>query len=332
MGGNNDLTGRVVVVTGAARGLGALLAQRLAGRGARVALLGLEPAELATVAGRCGPGAGWWEVDVTDAAALAAVAAEVGERFGRIDVVVANAGIAAGGPFLLSDPASFTRVIQVNLLGSIETARAFLPALIESKGYLLQIASLAALTPAPLMAAYCTSKSGVEAFAHVLRAEVAHHGVRIGVGYLSWTDTDMVRGADSIAPFARMRASLPFPMNRTYPLAPTVDAFVRGIARRAPHVYGQRWLPLLQIVRGLIPPMVSRIGRRQMGELETQFAQAGSGVTHAVGAGGAAAEAVATASRADSPAATASTADDVAGGTALRAADAPEVPVQRTVG
>lgn len=305
MGGDKDLTGRIVVVTGAARGLGALLAGRLAERGARVALLGLEPAELAAVAGTCGPEAAWWEVDVTDAAALGAVTGEVRERFGRIDIVVANAGIAAGGPFLLSDPVSFTRVIEVNLLGSIATARAFLPALIESRGYLLQIASLAALTPAPLMAAYCTSKSGVEAFAHVLRAEVAHHGVRVGVGYLSWTDTDMVRGADGIAPFARMRASLPFPMNRTYPLAPTVDAIVRGIERRAPHVYGQRWLPLLQLVRGLIPPVVGRIGRRRMGELEPQFAEAGAGVTHPVGAGGAAAEAAMTAPAATAPPVTA---------------------------
>lgn len=118
--------------------------------------------------------------------------------------------MATGGPFLDSDPDAFDRVIHVNLLGSIATARAFLPALLESRGYLLQIASLAAITPAPMMAAYCASKSGVEAFAHSLRAEMGHRGVTVGVGYLSWTDTDMVRGADEDDVLRELRARLPW--------------------------------------------------------------------------------------------------------------------------
>jgi short-subunit dehydrogenase len=88
-------------------------------------------------------------------------------------------------------------VIEVNLLGSVATARAFLPALLAAEGYFLQVASLAAIAPAPLMGAYCASKAGVEAFAHALRAEVAHQGVDVGVAYLTWTDTDMVRAADA---------------------------------------------------------------------------------------------------------------------------------------
>ena len=112
---------------------------------------------------------------------LAAVAREVADRFSRVDAVVANAGIASGGPLLLADPASFDRVIEVNLLGSVRTARAFLPALVASQGYYLQIASAAAFVPLPMMAAYCASKSGVEAFAHAVRTEVAHHGVDVGV-------------------------------------------------------------------------------------------------------------------------------------------------------
>src|SRR5690606_6778158 len=189
--------GTVAVVTGAARGVGALLARRLAACGARVALFGLEPEELATTAAACGPESSFWEVDVTARAALAAAAREIEDRYGRIDIVVANAGIAVGGPFLDSDPVFFDRVIEVNLLGSVTTARAFLPALLRHRGYLLQIASLAALTPAPMMSAHCASKSGVEAFAQAVRVEVAHRGVDVGVAYLSWTDTDMVRGADA---------------------------------------------------------------------------------------------------------------------------------------
>ena len=95
----------------------------------------------------CGPYSRWWQVDVTDERALADVAAAVRDAYGRIDVVVANAGIAIGGPFIHSDARTFARVIEVNLLGSVATARAFLPALLESRGYLLQVASLAALAP-----------------------------------------------------------------------------------------------------------------------------------------------------------------------------------------
>ena len=282
-----DLAGQVVVVTGAARGIGALVARRLAARGARVALLGLEPGGLAEVSARCGPHSRWWEADVTDEPALAAVAAAVSDTYGRIDAVVANAGIAIGGPFIHSDASAFARVIEVNLLGSVATARAFLPALIDSKGYLLQVASLAALTPGPMMAAYCASKSGVEAFADALRGEVAHHGVQVGVAYLSWTDTDMVRGADENPALREMRAGLPFPMGRTSPVEPAAEALVRGISRRAPRVYGQRWLPPMQLVRGLLPVAVARFAARTMPELESRWLATGAG-TFPVGAGGAA--------------------------------------------
>jgi NAD(P)-dependent dehydrogenase (short-subunit alcohol dehydrogenase family) len=282
-----NLADQVVVVTGAARGLGALVSMLLAARGARVALLGLEPGELAGVAARCGPHSRWWEVDVTDEPALAAVAAEVSDTYGRVDTVVSNAGIAIGGPFLHSDATAFARVIEVNLLGSVATARAFLPALIDSQGYLLQVASLAALSPAPMMAAYCASKSGAEAFAHAVRGEVAHHGVRVGVAYLSWTDTDMVRGADENAALREMRAGLPYPIGRTNPLEPAAKALVRGIARRAPHVYGQHWLPPLQLVRGVLPAAVARFAARTMPDIESRWLATGAG-TFPVGAGGAA--------------------------------------------
>lgn len=282
-----DLAGQVVVVTGAARGLGALTAERLATRGARVALLGLEPGELAQVAAACGPHARWWEADVTDERALTGAAAEIHAAYGRVDAAIANAGIAIGGPFLHSDARSFARVIEVNLLGSVATARAFLPALLESKGYLLQVASLAALTPAPMMAAYCASKSGVEAFAHAVRAEVAHHGVQVGVAYLSWTDTDMVRGADENTALRHMRARLPFPARRTYPLAGAADALVGGIARRAPRVYGQRWLSPMQAARGVVPLIAARLAARAVPEVESRWLATGAR-THPVGAGGAA--------------------------------------------
>ncbi|MEY9212807.1 SDR family oxidoreductase [Thermobifida halotolerans] len=288
MSGRRLLDGKVAVVTGAARGVGALLARRLAARGAKVALVGLEPEELTATAAACGPHASAWRADVTDRTAIGDAARGVEDRYGRVDIVVANAGIAVGGPFVDSDPVFFDRVIEVNLLGSVATARAFLPALLRSRGYLLQIASLAALTPAPMMAAYCASKSGVEAFAHALRAEVAHRGVDVGVAYLSWTDTDMVRGADHDEVLRELRSRLPWPANRTHPLPPAVDNIVAGIARRSAHVYGQRWLPVMQLVRGLLPGIVARMGSREVARLEPRLEAGRDRRTRPVGRGGAA--------------------------------------------
>jgi NAD(P)-dependent dehydrogenase (short-subunit alcohol dehydrogenase family) len=281
------LAGQVVVVTGAARGVGASLARQLSSRGAQVALLGLEAQQLAEVRAGC-PGSATWEVDVTDSEALDAVAAQVVERFGRVDVVVANAGIAAGGPLLLADPAVYDRVIEVNLLGSVRTVRAFLPHLVDSRGYVLQVASLAALAPAPMMSAYCASKAGVEAFAHSLRGEVAHHGVRVGVAYLTWTDTDMVRGADERAGLGDMRARLPWLLGRTYPLEPAVAELVAGIERRSAHVYAQRWVRAVPWLRGALPSVLGRPPARDMRRVEEAVRTDSAGLTAAVGAGGAA--------------------------------------------
>src|SRR5689334_6003032 len=141
---------QVVVVTGAGRGLGEGMARLLAARGARLALLDREAGLVEKVAADL-PDARAWSVDVTDAAALRVVAAEVVGHFGRVDVLVSNAGIGNGGPFLLQDDDEFERVLEVNLAGSTRTVRAFLPALVESRGYYLQIASLAAYAPAPFM-------------------------------------------------------------------------------------------------------------------------------------------------------------------------------------
>ncbi|WP_093800468.1 SDR family oxidoreductase [Streptomyces sp. Wb2n-11] len=283
MSGRRNLEGQVAVVTGAARGVGELLARKLSARGAKVALVGLEPDELEQVAGRLHSDADWWHADVTDHEAMARVAREVKERFGKVDIVVANAGVASGGPFVDSDPVAWRRVVEVNLIGGAVTGRAFLPVLLENRGYFLQIASLAAIAPAPMMTAYCASKSGVEAFAHSLRAEVGYRGVRVGVGYLSWTDTDMVRGADEDDVMRELRQRLPWPSNRTYPLGPAVDRIVAGIERRSSHVYAQWWLRGMQSVRGYLPALIGVVGQREMKRFGPRLTGVGKGL---VGAGG----------------------------------------------
>jgi NAD(P)-dependent dehydrogenase (short-subunit alcohol dehydrogenase family) len=279
------LRGRTAVITGAARGVGAQLARALSERGATLALVGLEEDELRYVAASLPGESEQWLADVTDVDAMLRTARAVEDRFGTVDIVVANAGVAAGGPFRHSDPGAWRRVIEVNLIGSAITARAFLPALLNSRGYYLQIASLAALAPTPLMTAYCASKTGVESFAHALQAEVAHHGVRVGVGYLSWTDTDMARGAARDDALRELRTTMPWPARNTCALVPAVDRLADGIERRARHVYGQHWLHAAQLVRAFLPVVVSRHATRRMRELE---GRAVATPTTLLGAGGAA--------------------------------------------
>src|SRR5215211_2433768 len=204
-----DLNGRTVLITGAARGIGAESARRLAARGARLALVGLEPEELERVASQCGPEAAWFEADVTDPEALERAVAGAVERFGGIDGVMANAGIEGGGMVRAVDPGAFDRVIEVNLMGVWRTVRACLPEVIERRGYVLVVASMAVVAQPPGMASYNASKAGAEAFANSLRAEVKHLGVDVGCAYFAFIDTDMVSGSDSHPALGFARARLP---------------------------------------------------------------------------------------------------------------------------
>jgi NAD(P)-dependent dehydrogenase (short-subunit alcohol dehydrogenase family) len=287
------ISGQVVFVTGAARGIGAAAAKQLAAQGAKVALVGLEPEELARAAADCGPDAAWFAADVTDTAALEAAVQGTVERFGGIDVVIANAGIATGGSVRSIDPAAWERVVEVNLLGSWRTVRAALPHVIERRGYVLQIASVAAIAHAPFMSAYCASKAGVEAFADSLRTEVKPLGVDVGVAYFSWIDTDMVRGADARPGIGTMRRRIGGPLSKTYPLSDVAAAVAQGVERRAKHVTVPGWIRALLPLRGLLAPLIEREGGRAVPDVERELdaviaREGAAAATAPVGAGGAA--------------------------------------------
>jgi hypothetical protein len=119
-----------------------------------------------------------------------------------------------------------------------------------------------------------------------VRTELACHGVDIGVAYLSWTDTDMVRGADEQPDIALARAELPGVLGKTYPVEPTVAALCDGIERRAAHVYGQPWVRGVRPVRGLITGLLYAAGRRRVAKAERMYLDAGASAGELVGAGG----------------------------------------------
>ena len=260
--GKKSVRGKVVLITGAARGIGAGVAKDLAKRGAKLALVGLEADELAQVAADCGPDAGWWEADVTRWADLEKAVGAAVERFGRIDVVLANAGIAATGFTRSIDRDAFERVIEVDLLGVWRTVRVALPHLIESKGYALLVSSAAAIVHIPGNAAYSAAKAGVEAFGNSLRAEVKHLGVDVGVAHPTWIATDMVNNADAHPVFGKVRAANKGIAGKTYPLSVAVDLISAGIAKRARAVHVPGWVGVAKLFRALLPRVVEREARK----------------------------------------------------------------------
>jgi NAD(P)-dependent dehydrogenase (short-subunit alcohol dehydrogenase family) len=263
-----EVSGRTVLVTGAARGIGAEAARRLHGRGANVALVGLEPAELEARAAELGDRAAWFEADVTDLAAIEGAVARTVERFGSLDVVVANAGVAPNGSVASIDPAAFDRTIEVNLLGVFRTVRAALPHVVAARGYVLIVSSASALVHTPLMAAYTASKAGVEAFGDALRAEIAHTGTRVGVAYFSFIDTDMVRKSFERPSAAHGRERMRG-FKQVAPLAEAIDAIERGVTRRARHVFAPKSVGPLIWLRSLAQPLVDLQVRRNREFVET---------------------------------------------------------------
>jgi len=273
------LDGKTIFITGAARGIGAETARQLVARGARVALAGLEPELLEQRAAELGSSAAWFEVDVTDRDAIEAAVAGAAERFGGIDVVIANAGVAGGGPVASIDPDAFETVIEVNLLGVWRTVRAALPHVIERRGYVLPIASLAAALHGPMMSPYAASKAGVEAFADSLRVELRHTGTAVGCAYFSFIDTDMVRRGFERASAQRAKERLRGPL-KPPPVSVAGAAIVRGVERRARFVYAPRWVLPALYLRTLLQPLSERSARdEELAETMRLAAQEGTFLT-----------------------------------------------------
>src|SRR5215210_1144261 len=121
------LDNKVVMITGAARGIGAETARRAAAKGARVALVGLEPERLRALADELGDRAAWFEADVTSQESMDGAVAGTVAAFGGIDIVLANAGVANNGTVAVSPADAIVRTIQVNLEGVVRTVCAALP-------------------------------------------------------------------------------------------------------------------------------------------------------------------------------------------------------------
>jgi NAD(P)-dependent dehydrogenase (short-subunit alcohol dehydrogenase family) len=243
---------------------------------------------------------------VTDADALKNAIDNTAQRAGGIDVVVANAGIAAGGPMRYMEEETFRAVLEVNVVGVWRTLRLALPHVIDARGYLLPVASMAAILPQfPGFAPYSTSKAAVEALAKCVRVETAHLGVDVGVAYFGWIDTDMVRGGEEHPAFTLMRSRLKGPLGKTLPVSKAGEAIVSGIERRAKVIAEPKFVRVADKLRGLVPNLVDREIQKNVPEVMAQFEaerqRTGDAMANPVGAGGRAATAAGSGLREEEP-------------------------------
>ncbi len=246
------LAGQVVFITGAASGIGAATAAELARRGAHPVLVDCDAAPLASTAAGIGPGTLTVQADVTDLSACEAAVEQALARHGRIDVVWANAGVAAFGPLAHTDPQAWRRCIDVNVMGVFNTVRAALPAVMRQRGYVLASASVSSFAHPPAVSAYAASKAAVEAMCNAWRIELAAHGVRVGALHASWVSTALVTEGALHPGFMRLRRAAPAFLNGETSPEEAALRIADGIARRDRRVWVPGWVRLLHWLRVLL--------------------------------------------------------------------------------
>ena len=279
-----DLRDKVVLVTGAAGGIGAATAQALYDRGACLVLTDMTQASVDALAARFAadrvlPLA----LDVTDAAASAEVVRHTVERFGRLDVSFANAGIAwrdAPATVASCDPAEWEKIVAVDLFGVWRTFKASLPEVIRNQGQVLITASIYAFLNGMANSPYAASKAAVEMFGRALRVELAGTGASASVLYPGWVTTPMTRlvfgGHDTATRF--LQTALPSFLR--HPIEPdaVAAAVVKGLESRRPRIIvPARWAPLSWL-RGVFGALTDRYlaGNQRLTAIVRELERGGS--------------------------------------------------------
>jgi NAD(P)-dependent dehydrogenase (short-subunit alcohol dehydrogenase family) len=252
--------GRVALITGAARGIGLGTAHALHRRGASVVLTDLDHEVTTRAAASVGAErALGLAADVTDRAALDAAVAAAVDRFGGLDIVVANAGVASDPATVRAmDEANFERTIAVDMLGVWHTVRAALPQIVERRGHVVVLASIYAFAPGLMMTPYAMAKAAVEQLGRALRVELAPHGAGASVAYFGFVDTPMVQ--DSLAdPRARRFVEhVPWWLRKKLTSESAGEAIAQGIERRDPRIIAPRGWAFMRATRGVSDPLADR--------------------------------------------------------------------------
>jgi NAD(P)-dependent dehydrogenase (short-subunit alcohol dehydrogenase family) len=255
-----DLNGKVALVTGAARGIGFETARQMHLRGASVAVLDLDAQEAREAAERIGPRAIGLGGDVTDQSAMMNAVAEIVEKFGGLDVAVANAGIAQKQFSTVRGISGeeWERVFEVDMLGVWRTVRAALPQIVERRGQMIVVSSVYAFANGFGNSPYAVAKAGVESLGRALRAELKPHGASASVAYFGWVDTKLVQDAFAQEDSERVRKLSPEWLLKRITPAEAGAGMVRGIEEQAPRIFVPRWWRYMSAFRGLVNPLLDK--------------------------------------------------------------------------
>jgi len=269
-----SLNGKVALVTGAARGIGFETARHIHMRGGSVAVLDLDAGQAQEAAERIGERAIGIGADVTDHGAMMAAVAEVVERFGGLDVAVANAGIAQSQVATVRGIGTeeWERVFEVDMLGVWRTVRAVLPQIVERKGHIVVTGSIYSFANGVFNSPYAVAKAGVESLGRSLRAELTPLGASASVAYWGWVDTKMVQDGMDQPHADRLRENTPAWLLKRIQPDEAGAATARGIEERAPRIFAPRWWRYVSALRGLINPLLDRRLERDPKFLETVLA------------------------------------------------------------
>ncbi len=255
-----DPNGKVALITGAARGIGFEAARQLALRGASVAVVDLDPEQAREAAERIGERAIGIGADVTDESAMRAAVAETVERFGGLDLAIANAGMAQSQVATVRGIGGeeWERVFEVDMMGVWRTVRAVLPQIVERQGHIVVTGSIYSWANGVLNSPYAVAKAGVEALGRGLRAELVPLGASAGVVYYGWVDTKLVQDGFERKHSDRMRDNLPAWLLKRIQPDEAAAALIRGIEARAPRTFAPKWWAIPSYLRGFLNPLLDR--------------------------------------------------------------------------
>jgi len=257
------LEGRVALVTGASSGIGAALARELSARGASVVLLARRAERIAALAEALGAAQGRAmaiPTDVTRDGELERAVAAALERFGRLDLVVANAGFGVAGPFARLTLDDYRRQLETNVFGVLRTAWATLPALRASRGTLVLMGSVAGHVSAPFASAYSMSKYAVRALAEALRGELWTEGVATVLVSPGFVESD-IRRVDNQGRL-REGAKDAIPSFLRLPAEAAARRIVEAAIRRKREVVITVHGKLLVLLSRLAPGLLALVGLR----------------------------------------------------------------------